>query len=169
MVWGGMVVMTCISGFVVRGSFCVVQSLWLTIRMVIVCGSSLTAILTQWMASIVVLQSVGKASPTPFHLEDFACPSEPNIMSRLCGELYCVNCMGQVRGDEQYECVIWNEVINVSLFQVEVFDVGFVVGLFLVFFQGVQLRISGLATLLPFRSLVGVVEGSWLYVVDCDV
>ena len=56
--------------------------------MVIVHASSLVAILAQWMASRVVLWSVGYASPIPFHLEDFACPSEPNIISWLWGELY---------------------------------------------------------------------------------
>ena len=55
MVCGGMVVMTCMSGFVVRGRVCVVQSLWLAIRMVTVLGSSLAAILAQWIASNVVL------------------------------------------------------------------------------------------------------------------
>ena len=58
--------------------------------MVIVCASSLAAILTQWMASRVVQRSVGYARPIPFHLEDFAWPREPNIISRLWGELYCV-------------------------------------------------------------------------------
>ena len=32
----------------------------------------------------------------PFHLDICACPIEPNIMSRLCGERYCVSCVGQV-------------------------------------------------------------------------
>ena len=100
MVWGGMVVMICISAFVVSGSDCVVQSLWFTIRIVIVLGSSLAAILAQWMASNIVLWSVGKASPIPVHLEDFACPIEPNIRSQLYGELYCVICRGHMRGDE---------------------------------------------------------------------
>ena len=44
--------------------------------------SSLAAILAQCMASAVVLWYVGNARPIPFHLEDWACPSEPNIMSR---------------------------------------------------------------------------------------
>lgn len=55
MVCGGIVVKTCMSDFVVSESFCVVQSLWLTIKMVIVLRSSLAAILAQWMASDVVL------------------------------------------------------------------------------------------------------------------
>jgi hypothetical protein len=55
MVCGGMVVMTCTSGFVVSGRFCVVQSLWLAIRMVTVLESSLEAILAQWRAPSVVL------------------------------------------------------------------------------------------------------------------
>ena len=41
-----------------------------------------------------------------FHLEICACPIEPNVMSRLCGERYCVSCVGQVSEDEKYECVI---------------------------------------------------------------
>lgn len=38
------------SALVMSGSCCDVQSLWLTIRMVIVRASSLDAILAQWMA-----------------------------------------------------------------------------------------------------------------------
>ena len=65
----------------VSESCCDVQSLWLIIRMVIVLASSLAAILAQWMAFGVVLWFVGYASPIPFHLEDFVCPSEPNSIS----------------------------------------------------------------------------------------
>ena len=97
---GGIVANMCMSALVVSGSCCGVQSLWLAIRMVIVCASSLAAILAQWMASKVVLWSVGNARPSPVHLEDFTCPIEPNSMSRLCGVLYCVTWMGQVKGDE---------------------------------------------------------------------
>ena len=68
--------------------------------MVTMRSSSLAAILAQWMVSRVVLYSVGYARPIPFHLEDFASPKEPNIMSRLWGELYCVSGMGQVSGYE---------------------------------------------------------------------
>jgi hypothetical protein len=59
--------------------------------MVVVCASSLIVILAQWMASKVVLWSVGYARPIPFHLEDCACPREPNIIFRLWGELYYVS------------------------------------------------------------------------------
>jgi hypothetical protein len=52
--------------------------------MVMVFVSSLAAILAQCMASTVVLWFVGNARPMPFHLEEWACPSDPNIMSR-CG------------------------------------------------------------------------------------
>ena len=38
-----------------------------------------------------VLWYVGYDGPISFHLEDFACPSEPNSMSRLWGELYVVS------------------------------------------------------------------------------
>ena len=79
----------CMSRCLLSGIVCVVQSVWLIISMVIVCVSSLAAIRAQCMASTVVLRSVGNARPIPFHLEDCACPSEPNIMSRVCGELYC--------------------------------------------------------------------------------
>ena len=51
----------CKSGFV-TGSCCGVQSLWFIIRIMIVCASSLAAILAQWRASRVVLWSVGNAS-----------------------------------------------------------------------------------------------------------
>ena len=97
---GGMVAIMCMSSFVVSGSWCGVRSLWLIIRMMLVCASSLAASPTQWMASRVVLWSVGNARRIPFYLEDFACPIEPNSMSRLCCELYCVSWMGQVMGDE---------------------------------------------------------------------
>ena len=42
---GGMVVIVCMFAYLVSGSCCGVQSLWLTIRMVIVCASSLVAVL----------------------------------------------------------------------------------------------------------------------------
>ena len=50
-----MVARMCMFAFVLIGSCCSVQSLWLTISMVIVCASSLAAILAQWMASKVVM------------------------------------------------------------------------------------------------------------------
>ena len=68
--------------------------------MVSVCVYSLVAILAHWRASTVVLWSMGNARPIPFQWEDFACPMEPNSMSRLWGELYCVSCIRHVRGDE---------------------------------------------------------------------
>ena len=68
---------------VVRGSCCGIQSLWSTVNIVLVCVSSLAAILAQWMASRVVLWSGGNAMPIPSHLEDCALPKEPNSMSRL--------------------------------------------------------------------------------------
>ena len=90
MAWGGMVTSMCMFVFVVIGSCCDVQSLRLTISMVIVCASSLAAILARWMATRVVFVVCGYARPIPFHLEDFAWPREPNIISWLWGELYCV-------------------------------------------------------------------------------
>ena len=42
----------------------------------------------------------GCAIPTPIHFEDFASLNEPKIMSRLCGELYYVSCVGHVSGEE---------------------------------------------------------------------
>ena len=69
-------------------------------RMVAVFVSSLAAILAQWMASTVVLWSVGYARPMPFHLKVCAWPKEPNILSRLWGEWCCVSCVGHVSGDE---------------------------------------------------------------------
>ena len=59
--------------------------------MVLVCVSSLAAILAQWMASRVVLWYGENNKPIPFHLEDCTCPREPSNVSRLCGELYCVS------------------------------------------------------------------------------
>ena len=78
--------MTWMSTAVVSGSFCDVQSWWLIISTVLVCVSSLAAIRAQWMAFRVVLWSVGNARPMPLHLADCACPRDPNIMSRGCGE-----------------------------------------------------------------------------------
>ena len=63
-------------------------------------GFSFAAILAQCMASRVELWSFGWAMPIPVHLEDFVCPMEPNIMSLMWGELYCVIWVGHVRGDE---------------------------------------------------------------------
>ena len=77
------------------------------------CPSSLVAILAQWIAYRVVLWSVGYAKPIPFHLENFMCLKEPNSIYWLCGELYCVSWMGQVTGDEWYDCVILKEFINI--------------------------------------------------------
>ncbi len=89
----------CMSGFM-SGICCGVQSLWFIIRIVSVCASSLAAILAQWRASSVVLWSVGNASPCPVHLVEFALPLDPKSMSLVCGELYWVSWVGQVRGDE---------------------------------------------------------------------
>ena len=47
MVCGGIVAIMWMSSLILSGSGCVVQSLWLTIRMVSVCVSSLAAILAQ--------------------------------------------------------------------------------------------------------------------------
>ena len=52
---GGGVARACMSPFVVNGICCDVQSLWLIMRMVILFVSSLTAIMAQWLASMVVL------------------------------------------------------------------------------------------------------------------
>ena len=76
------------------------QSLWLLIRLMIVWLSSLAAIMAQCMGSRVELWSLNKASPTPNQRDDFVCPMEPNNMFLLWGELYCVSCVGHVRGDE---------------------------------------------------------------------
>ena len=75
--------MIWMSMLVVSGSCCGVQSLWLTVSIVLICVSSLAAILAQWMTSRVVLWSRGNAMPIPSHLEDCALPKDPNSMSRL--------------------------------------------------------------------------------------
>ena len=49
--------------------------------------SSLAAIRAQCIVSIVSFGSGGWASPRPSHFDDCASPDDPNIMSRLCGEL----------------------------------------------------------------------------------
>ena len=54
----------------------------------------------QWMEVIVVLKYGGWARPLPFHFDEYVGPIEPNIMSRLCGELYWVSVIGHVRGEE---------------------------------------------------------------------
>ena len=74
MVCGGMVANMCMLTFVVNVVYCSVQSLWLTIRMVVVFVSSLTAIMAQCMVFTFVLWSVGCARPMPFYMEDCACP-----------------------------------------------------------------------------------------------
>ena len=87
MLCGGMVVNVCMSGCLLSGIVYGVQSVWLIINMVMVFVSSLAAILAQCMASVVVLWSVGNARHMPFHLEEWACPSDPNIIYRVWGEL----------------------------------------------------------------------------------
>ena len=47
------------SPFILSGICCEVQSLWLIMKMVVVFVSSLAVIMAQWMASTVVLWSVG--------------------------------------------------------------------------------------------------------------
>jgi hypothetical protein len=49
------------------------------------------------------------------HLENYTCPREPKSLSQLCDEEYCVSCVGHVRRDEWYECVILNDSINVVM------------------------------------------------------
>ena len=70
MLCGGMVTIVCISGCLLSGIVCGVQSVWLIISKVMVFGSSLAAILAQCMASVAVLWSMGNARSVPFHLEE---------------------------------------------------------------------------------------------------
>ena len=65
-----MVTIVWISGCLLSGIVCDVQSVWLIISMVVVVVSSLAVILAQCMASVVVLWSVGNARPVPFHLAE---------------------------------------------------------------------------------------------------
>ena len=58
------------------------------------------AISTQWIVFMVDLWSCGCVVPTPVHFKDFASVDEPKIMLQLCGELYCVSCVGHVSGEE---------------------------------------------------------------------
>ena len=55
MLCGGMVTIVCMSGCLLSGIVCGVQSVWLIISIVMVFVSSLAAILAQCMASVVVL------------------------------------------------------------------------------------------------------------------
>ena len=68
--------------------------------MVVVERSYLVAILVQWIASMLDFWSSGWAIPGPIHLEDFASPNEPKIMSQFRGELYCLSCVGYVSNEE---------------------------------------------------------------------
>ena len=68
--------------------------------MVVVLWFSWVAMRAQWMDVMAVLRSRGWARPLPFHFDECASPVEPNIMSRLCGELYWVSVIGHVRGEE---------------------------------------------------------------------
>ena len=88
--------MVCISACLIGRGF----SLWLSTTMVVVLWFSLASILAQWIAIVVELWSGGWARPFPAHFDDCASPAEPKIMSRLCGELYCVSIVGHVRGEE---------------------------------------------------------------------
>lgn len=71
---------------------------WL--HMVVVKVSSLVAILAQWIVIVVDLWSGGWVIPTPIFLKNFCLPMSPKILSRLCGELICVHCVGHVSGEE---------------------------------------------------------------------
>jgi hypothetical protein len=70
--------------------------------MVIILASSLVAILDQWIASKVVLWSVGNARPIPIHLDIIMRAPSSQIVCLSCihGELYFVSWVGQVRGDK---------------------------------------------------------------------
>ena len=61
--------------------------MWLHMIMIVVKGSSLVAILAQWIASMVDLYFGECVIPTPIHFEDFASSDELKIMLRLCGEV----------------------------------------------------------------------------------
>ena len=55
---------------------------------------------------------VGCASPLPDHCVEKTGPSEPKILSLVKGEKKCLMGVGQVIGDEKYECVIVNVVMR---------------------------------------------------------
>lgn len=79
-----MVAMVCTSMYSINLICCDDQSFWLIMRFVMFLSVSLATMCAQCMASIVVLWSVGWARPRHVHLDDFACPGELKIMSRLC-------------------------------------------------------------------------------------
>ena len=95
-VFAGMVRIECISLCYSR----IFWVWWLHMIMVVVEGSSLVAILVQWIASMVDFWSSGWAILTPIHLEDFASPNELKIMSQFYGKLYCLSCVEHVRNEE---------------------------------------------------------------------
>lgn len=52
------------------------------------------------------------AKPCPYHWWENAWPIEPNMMSLLCDDWYCVNVVGQASGLEKYECVSLNLLMS---------------------------------------------------------
>lgn len=55
--------------------------------MVMVFLSSLAAILAQWIVTMAMFMPGACASSFPSHVDEFASSDEPNMMSRLGGEL----------------------------------------------------------------------------------
>ena len=60
--------------------------------------SSLAAIPTHWVASRVRWYFVGQSKQLHAQLEDVALLVVPNMMSLVCGELWCDSYIGHVRG-----------------------------------------------------------------------
>ena len=52
----------------------------------------------------------GCANSIPSHLYSNAFPSDPNILSRVCGEKYLISFVEHVIGDEKYECSMFHSL-----------------------------------------------------------
>ena len=63
-------------------------SLWLIMMMVVVLWFPLVAMRAQCIDVMAILRSRGWIKPLHVHFDECARPIDPNIMSRLCGELY---------------------------------------------------------------------------------
>ena len=95
-----------------RGSGVLCQSGFGNIIMVMYYGLIEALNLPQCIACCNCSFVVGCASPLPDHCVEKAGPSEPKILSLLKGEKKCLRGVGQVIGNEKYECVRLNVVMR---------------------------------------------------------
>ena len=95
-----------------RGSGVLCQSEFGEMIMVMCSGLIEALNLPQCIACCSCSFVVGCANPLPDHCVEKAGPSEPKNLSLLKGEKKCLRDVGQVIGDEKYECVRVNVLMR---------------------------------------------------------